>query len=327
MSNWKNIAIATAIASALGLGAVQAQVVGVATDQPGSLGFNTGQAVAKLLSTRTSLRVRTQPMAGTAAYVPLINRGEMDFGFSNATESYYAFSGTGNFDGKPNPNLRMVGMMFPLRTGLAVAADSGIHTIKDLAEKKSGMRIASEYRASTIIPYYIIGALANGGMTYDDFRQVPVSGFVNGIQALGDGSVDVTLISLGSAAGRQVNSQLQSRGGFRYVSMDTSPEAVAAFEKSLPSGRIITMKANPNLPGLTEPEQNIIEIPWMMITSQSVSEEMVYTIVKTLLADHEELGKAFAPFRSASPKTFAPAHQVPYHPGAIRALKEANVLQ
>ena len=147
----------------------------------------------------------------------------------------------------------------------------------------------------------------------------------NGILALGDGRVDLTLISLGSAGGRKVNAQLKSRGGFRYVSLDNSPEARARFEKSLPAGRIITMKANPKLPGLIEPTQNIIEIPWVMMTSKNASEELVYTVVKALLKNHAALGATFAPFRRAKLADFAPKHQVPYHPGAIRAFKEAKI--
>lgn len=317
---------AAAIASMLALSMpASAQVIGIATGQPGSLGFNTGQTVAKVLSLHTKLKVRTQPMAGTAAYLPLVNRGLMDFGFCNATEAYYAMSGTGDFAGKPNPNLRMVGMMFPLRTGLAVAADTGIKTIHDLAKFKGKLRIASGYKASRIIPYYIAGILADGGMKYSDFKEVPVSGFVDGIKALGDGRVDITLISLGSAGGRKVNEELKSRGGWRYVSLDPSPKAFADFERKLPSGSIITLKANPKMPGLLEPKTNIVAIPWVMVTNKKTPDKLVHTVVKTLLAHYPELGSTFAAFKHSGPKDFAPKSKVPYHPGALSAIKEANI--
>lgn len=183
-------------------GQAYAQVVTVASGAQGSLAFNTGQAVAKVANEH-GITARTQPLVG---YLPLINSGEVDFGFSNAIEAAFAWQGTGNYD-RENPNIRLVGVMFPLRTGLMVVADSGIKTIADLKEKAGDLRIASEYTSSTIIPYYIMGALANGGMTYDDFKQVPVSNFVKGIKALGDNLVDVTLISLNSGAGKQVEAK------------------------------------------------------------------------------------------------------------------------
>jgi uncharacterized protein len=301
-----------------------AQVVGIATDQQGSLGYNTGQAVAKIANQKAKITARIQPMAGTAAYIPLINRGEVDFGFCNAVEAEYALTGTGNFEGKQNPNLRMVGVMFPLITGLAVAADSGIVSIKDLKAKASGLRIASEYTASTIIKYYIEGALANGGMTYADFKQVPVSGFVKGMEALGDGLLDVTLISLNSAAGKKVNAQLRSRGGIQYVSLDDSPEGQKLFKDFLPAAEIIHMKANENIPGLTK-AANIIQIPWVMLTNKAASEQLVYSITKAVAENHKELGDTFGAFKRANLKKMAPASRVAYHPGALKYYKEAGI--
>lgn len=325
MKTASKLALATA-AFIAGAGVAHAQVVSIATGRQGSLGFNTGQAVAKVLSLKTKMKVRTQPMAGTTAYLPLINTGELAFGFANALESFYVHSGTGSFKGKPNPNVRVAAQMFPLRTGIAVAADSGIKTVKDLKAKMKGMRIASGYKASTIIPYYIAGALANGGMKYSDFKNVPVSGFVPGILALGDGRVDLTLISVGSAAGRKVNAQLKSRGGFRYVSLDPSPEGQKLFKQSLPAGRIIPMKANKNLPGLIE-DTNMIEIPWMMLTSTAVKEELVYQSIKTLVENLPDLKKSFGAFRRQKKEAMAPDVGMPYHPGAVRYFKEAGMMK
>jgi TRAP transporter TAXI family solute receptor len=310
---------------AIGLtGSAFAQVIGIATGQQGSLGYNTGQAVAKVANQEAGITARTQPMAGTAAYIPLINNGELEFGFCNAVEAEYAFTGSGNFDGKANPDLRMVGVMFPLTTGLMVASDSGIRTIKDIYEKRAELRVASEYTASTIIKYYIAGALANGGMTYDDLKNVPVSSFVKGMEALGDGLVDVTLISLNSAAGKKVNAKLQSRGGIQYVSLDDSPEGQQKFRDFLPAASIVSMKANPKIPGLKEPA-NIIRIPWVMVTNKDTSEELVYKMTKMIAEHNKALGETFGAFKRATVEKMAPANKMPYHPGALKYFKEAGI--
>jgi uncharacterized protein len=304
--------------------AALSQVVGIATDQQGSLGYNTGQAVAKIANQKAKITARIQPMSGTAAYIPLIDRNEVQFGFCNLVEAEYALTGTGNFEGRQNPNLQLVGVMFPLRTGLMVAADAGIKTIKDLKAKSSGLRIASEYTSSTIIKYYIEGALANGGMTYADFKQVPVSGFVKGMEALGDGLVDVTLISLNSAGGKKVNAQLRSRGGIQYVSLDDSAEGEKRFKDFLPAAEIIPMKANPDIPGLIE-AANIISIPWVMVTSKDASEELVYGITKAVVENQKDLGDTFGAFKQANVQKMAPRSKLGYHPGALKYYKEAGI--
>ena len=313
-----------ALAFSLAAHAAQAQVVGIASDQQGSLGYNTGVAVAKILNTAAKITARSQPMAGTAAYLPLINRGEMEFGFCNAVEADFAYSGTGNFEGKANPELRVVGAMFPLRTGLMVVADSGIKTIADVYAKRKDIRIASEYTASSTIRYYIQGALANGGMTYDDFIKVPVSNFVKGMMALGEDKVDLTLISLNSGAAHKVNTMMQSRGGIRYVSLDDSPKGVAWFKEHLPAGDIVAMPANPSTPGLSE-SANIIEIPWMLVTHEDTPEDLVYRVVKTVAENNAELSKAFGAFKIAKKERMAPKMTMPYHPGALKYFKEAGI--
>jgi TRAP transporter TAXI family solute receptor len=319
MNTFSRVLAGAILGSSLVASAALAQVVTVATGAQGSLAYNSGQAVAKVAN-EAGITARTQPLVG---YLPLINSGEVDFGFSNGVEAEYAHAGTGNYD-RANPNLRLVGVMFPLRTGLMVAADSGIKTIADLKAKAGELRIASEYTSSTIIPYYIAGALANGGMTYDDFQKVPVSSFVKGIQALGDGLVDVTLISLNSGAGKQVEAKLQDRGGLQYVSLDMSEAGIAAFKQYLPAGKIIALPQNDNIPGLQQ-AANIIEIPWMMLTNAEVSDDLVYQMTKAVAENNAALKASFGAFGNAKLAEMAPANAVPYHPGALRYYQEAGI--
>jgi TRAP transporter TAXI family solute receptor len=298
-----------------------AQVMSIGSGSQGSLGFNTGQSIAKIINQELGITARTQPLTG---YLPLINNGELDFGFANAVEVGFASTGTGTYEGKANKNLRLVGTMFPLKTGLMVVADTGIETIADLKAKAKGLRIASEYKGSTIIPYYIEGGLANGGMTYDDFVNVPVSNFVKGIFALGDGLVDVSLVSLNSGAGKKSNAQLRDRGGLKYVSLDNSPAGQAAFKKFMPAAKIITMKPNPNIPGLQK-EVNIMEIPWMMMTNADVSDDLVYKVTKAIVEHNDKLGASFGAFKNAKAASMAPANAMPYHPGALRYYNEKGI--
>lgn len=299
---------------------VLAQVVTVATGAQGSLAYNSGQAIAKVAN-ENGIIARAQPLVG---YLPLINNGEVDFGFSNGVEAAFAMTGSGNYD-RQNENIRLAGVMFPLSTGLMAPCDLGLKSIADLKSKASELRIASEYKSSTIIPYYIGGGLANGGISYDDFKQVPVASFVAGIKALGDGLVDVALVSLNNGAGKQAAVKLKSRGGLCYISLDDSTEAVAKFKEFLPAGSIFTFKQNEKLNGLGEYGANLMRIPWMMLTNKDVNEDLVYNMVKAVAENKEALTESFGLFRGAKKETMAPANEVPYHPGAIRYFEEAGI--
>lgn len=301
---------------------LQAKVVSIASGSNGSLAFNTGQAIAKVANQKAKIRARTKPLTN---YLPLLNNGEIDFGFSNSVEAEFALEGKGNFNGHPNPNLRLVGTMFPLRTGLMVVADTEIKNIFDLKGNAKELRIASEYTASTIIPYYIEGALANGDLKYSDFKMVPVSSFVKGMQAIEDNLVDVTLISLNSGAGKKANAKLRNRGGLKYVSLDNSQAGIEKFKKFLPTGDIVTLKANKDIPGLSE-DANIISIPWVMLTHKDVSIDLVYKMTKTIVEQNDNLQKSFGAFKYADVSSMAPKSKVPYHEGAIKYFQEKNII-
>lgn len=76
----------------------------MATGAQGSLAYNSGQAVARIANDN-GITVRTQPLVG---YMPLLQVGEVDFGFSNGVEAEFAYEGNGNFD-RPHPDVRLVG--------------------------------------------------------------------------------------------------------------------------------------------------------------------------------------------------------------------------
>lgn len=303
-------------------GVAAAQVVAVATNPQGSLGYATGIAVAKVVTEKSDVTVRAQPMGGSTTYIPMVNRGEIAFGFSNDPEIAYAFQGRGTFEGKANESLRLIGAMFPLRTGVAVANASGLKSVKDLQNYK-GKRITSEYTSLSIIEDFITGVLATAGLSYDDFTRVPVSDFSKGIEALGEGRVDISWVSLGSGAGRKVDTQLRSGGGIRYLDMDPSPEALAVLRKWMPGGRVVE-ESNTKMPGIHEPT-HIVEFPYTMFTYADMDSEVVYKVTKTLAQNFEALGASMGAFKRQDPKKMAESAVAPYHPGAVKAYNELGI--
>ena len=320
MKTAKFAATLTAVMVTSGIAA--AQVVGVATNPQGSLGYRTGIAVAKVVTAKTEVTARTQPMAGSTTYIPMLNRGEIPFGFSNGGEIQHAYQGVGTFDGRAQPNLRIVGAMFPLRSGIAVVSDSGLKKISDL-QKYKGKRITSKYTSLAIIQDFMGAALANGGVSHKDFQMVPVSGFAKGIAALGEGKTDISWISLGSGAGRKVKTQLRNRGGWRYLDMDTSPEAVARFKKLAPALDIV-LESNTKMPGIEKPT-HIIQMQYVMLTGKDMDSEVVYKVTKALAQNQEMLIKSMGAFRRNKRDQMGSLKLAPYHPGAIKAYKELGI--
>lgn len=86
-----------------------AQVVGVATNPQGTLYYSAGAAVAGVLLQKGGMTACVQPTSGSSGYEPLVNRGEVEFGLTNAIDVVNAYKVILNFKGRKNPDLRRVG--------------------------------------------------------------------------------------------------------------------------------------------------------------------------------------------------------------------------
>ena len=125
------LAFTTAIAGVVAFsGVAAAQVAVFATNPQGSLGYTTGIAVAKTVTEKAEGIIgRPQPMGGSTNYIPIVNRGEVDFGFSNGMETLFAYNGTGTFElgGNDNP---------------AEAACGATKALKPISNKRTRVNLA-----------------------------------------------------------------------------------------------------------------------------------------------------------------------------------------
>ena len=136
--------------SLTGICAASAQPVGLGTSPQGTLTYAVGAAVAKTLTESANIQARVQPSSGTGTMIPLVNSGEIDIGFANTLELFDAFHGVGTFDKRPYPNLRTIAVIFPIKVGLFVRADSPIKSVKDMKGKTIAYGYTSQDRKSVV---------------------------------------------------------------------------------------------------------------------------------------------------------------------------------
>lgn len=299
-----------------------AQVVIMGTTTQGSLAYNTGVALAKVVSSKTDVKMRVQPLGGTSNYIPMINRKEVLFGAITGLDVMNAAKGNLNFAGQKQENLRAVGVAYPLRTGVVVVADAPIQKLSELKNYK-GKRVPSQYTSMKLIEQQLDLAFTLAGLKYEDFTKVPVSGFVQGMNALGEGRVDISWISLGSAAGRKVDAQLRSQGGFRYLDIDLDDKAKKYLEDNFPPVSVVT-ESNLKMPGIKKPTR-IFQQNMIILTHKDAPEELIYKVAKVMATEKTELGKAFGIFNRMNTKTLGTDPTIPYHPGAVKLYKELGL--
>lgn len=308
-----------ALAASLVLaGGASAQTVGIATSGSGSLFNNIGSAIAKAAND-AGLATTIQPATSPNQYLFTVNGGEIEFGVANLQEFNYALTGQGWFEGTPNPNLRIVSLIMPLREAIFVRADSDIMSIADL----KGKPMVDGYTAQQTILPQLDAMYATVGMTRADMQPVQVASVVAGVNAFMAGESVGFVFAHGAGKVREADAAV---GGLRALSIENTPEAVAAIQKHWPVGYLVTMGPSPAAPGIEE-EASFIAYGQAVFTSKDVSEDQVYQLTKIIYESKKGLGETFAPFRPFNPDAHMVGDTAPgeYHPGAIRFFKEVGL--
>jgi len=306
------IAMAALIAAAC---PAAAQVVGIGTNPQGTLFYNMGVAIGKVVSEKTGVQVRVLPIGGTSQLLPQIDRGEIEFGLFSAIDMIDGYEGKGSYPGKPVENLRAVAALGPLYFSLFVRGDSPAKTIADT----KGMRIPSGFPAALVVLRATKGLIANPGYTMNDYIPQPVANLSQAAEAFKNGRVDIGVSSIGAASLRELNQEVS--GGVRYLPILTEPEAIARMQKEVPVSYPVLLQPAPTYVGVREPI-TVMAFDTYLATQNGTPPELVAKFVAALHGHKGELVAAFPGFRTFEPTQMAKEFPVPYHPAAIRFYAE-----
>lgn len=291
----------------IGGGVAAAQTFGFATMQPGTLNHTSASAVAKVLKEKAGLNVVVQPTAGESVMIPLVARGEAEFGIANIFEVEGA---------KPaNPNLRLIGSLHALRGAFWVRKDTTMKTIADLKGKRVGMG----YSAMRTLDPMIKAILATGGLTEKDVTPVLIPNVIRGADDFTSGSADMFFFAFGAPKVREVDATV---GGIRALEIPAS--GMPAAKKILPEGYLTPAAPNPFFVGVDHP-MGVYTWDNMIFTNNKVSDDAVYKLIDTLEKNKADLVSIQPALREFSAAALYKSYDIPYHPGALKYFKEHNI--
>lgn len=299
--------------------AAHAQNIGIAVSNPGSLYHSIGTAVAKVAN-EAGLQTTIQPATAPTQYLPVVGTGDIEIGLCNMQELREATLGESFFAGRASPNLRMIGVLFPLKNGVWVRKDSPYKTVADL----KGKAVASGYTAQKTVFQVLKAVLATAGMTTADIKEVPVPSVVAAADAFASGKVESFVFAVGAAKVREVDAAV---GGLRSLPLDNSDKALAAMREHFPAAYFFQQMPGPAAPGIPE-QTTVLAYPAVVFTSAKTSDEVVYKLTKVLAENKVGMQKIFAPFAAFDPaKMYVDAGPIQYHPGALKFYKEKGLIK
>ena len=300
-------ALAGLAALALGTSVATAQTYGLATMQPGTLNHTTGSAIAKVLKEKGGMNVLVQPSAGEATLIPLVGRGELEFGIAQIFEVQPAM--------KNNPDLRLIGSAHALRVAFWVRKDSTMKTIADLKGKK----VVFGFSAQRALDPMERAILASGGLSEKDISPVLVPNVIRGADDFISGAADMFFFAFGAPKVREVDATV---GGIR--ALEIPENGMAAMKKITPQAYLTPAAPGPFFVGVEKP-MGVYTYDNMLFTSAKVKDEVVYKVIETLEANKADLVAIQPALREFSAAALYKKYDIPYHPGALKYFSDHKI--
>jgi uncharacterized protein len=303
--NMKPIAYCAALCVA---GVAQAQTLGIATMQPGTLAHTVGSSIAKVLKEKGGINALVQPTSGESMALAIVGKGDAPLGLANAIEVGMAVSAS--------PKLRMIGAVNPVRAGIFVRKNSPMKTIADL----KGKRVPMGYAAMRALEGMSRAMLATGGLTEKDIQPVLAPNVIRAADDFVAGSADAFLFAFGAPKVREVDATV---GGIRALEIPGSP-GMAAARKLSPYGYLSEAQPGPVFVGIDRPTK-VYTFDQMLYTHDAVPEELVYKIVATLANNKADLAAVAPALREFSVEDMYKNYDFAYHPGALKYFREHHI--
>ena len=257
-----------------------------------------------------------QSSRGSVNNVNGITSGLFNSGFSQSDVAYWAYTGTGVFEGEePMADLRAIAALYPEHIHLVASADAGIESVADLA----GMRVSlDEPGSGTYVDALLI--LEAYGLSEDDVEAEYLKPNPAG-DAIRNGQLDAFFIVAGYPTGAVV--ELASAVDVTLVPIAGDEAAAVVEGYGFFSQDVIPADT---YEGVGETATLAVGAQW--ITSANESEELIYGITEALWNSNTRrlLDVGHAKGASVTPETALDGIGIPLHPGAERFYRDAGLL-
>src|SRR5215210_1557466 len=314
----KGALVAAAAALAAG-GAVLAQqkTISIGTGGTGGVYYPLGGAMANVLSKYLpGVQATAEVTGGSVDNLKLIGSAQSELGFTMADAALDALKGEDKFKSAKVP-LQTLMVLYPNRMHVATVEGTGIEKMSDMKGKR--VSTGSPGSATEVMAFRVIEA---AGLDKDkDLKRERLS-VAESVNAIKDRKIDAffwvggipTAAVTDLAATPGVKMKLIDHG-------DLADKMNAKYGKLYAAGAI---KAGA-YPGQTKDNQ-IVDVWNILVTGDKMSDDVAYSIVRTLIEKKAELvavhkeAEAFSLDNQVQERS-----PIPFHPGALKYFQEKGV--
>jgi TRAP transporter TAXI family solute receptor len=284
-----------------------------AVGSSGSVFATVGDALAAAYNARPGLHVTTQHSQNSQTSAEALELGRVDLALEGARTSYLAYRRGTPARPEPHRKLRAIAVLFPTVVHIAARRELGIRSIGDLRGRRVyvGKRGSPTEGASRTV-------LLGHGLTFDDIQ--PSFDRDGAIDRFRRGGLDAVIFFFPI---EQADGVAMMRGG-NAVLVPVDPSMLEAIRRRDP---LLKPAAIPGgtYEGQAEPVPTV-GTDVLLVTREDLSEDLVYTLTRTLFESVGELRRAHRSAEFIDPDR-GPGPPVPLHRGAARYYRERELFR
>jgi TRAP transporter TAXI family solute receptor len=309
-------AVAALALVALPASAQQGTRISITTGGTGGVYYPMGGGMANVLSKYVpGLQATAEVTGGSVDNLKLINAGKSEVGFSMVDAGWEAYQGLDKFkDGKVNARTLMV--LYPNKMHVVTIDGTGINKLSDLKGKR--VSTGSPGSGTEIMALRVLEGVGIDGKK--DIKQERL-GAAESVNAIKDRKIDA-FFWVGGVPTAAVT-DLAATPGVKMRLIDHA-EAVDAMNKKYGPLYVASTIPAGSYPGQDKPNAEV-DVWNILVVSDKMSDDMAYSIVKTLFDKKAELVAVHQEAKNIDLKNQPIGSPIPFHPGARKYLAEQGV--
>jgi uncharacterized protein len=318
-ANFALVLASVAVFDLTGFGSAQAQqIFRIGTGGTGGTYHPVGGVIASAISQPGKIAASALISKGSVANINDLVSGAIESGFSQADVAFWAYSGTGVWEGRTRVrDLRIIANLYPESVHIVVKKGSGIKTVADLKGKRVAL---DEPDSGTVIGAKMI--LAAYGLKETDIRPEFIKADL-AADKLKSGTLDAFFFTGGAPAGA-IADLASMAGGIELVAID-GPQAEGLLQASafFSPDRI----AAGTYKGVGVTKTLAVGAQW--VTSAKTDTATVYEITKAIFSEaaQKSINASHAQGVFVTVGNAVRGVAIPFHPGAEKFYREAGALK
>jgi TRAP transporter TAXI family solute receptor len=293
------------------------KTVTIASGPVSGMWYPAGAKMGELFEKEFNLKV-TVDIGGSAQNIRRVDAGrDADIGFASTPEVYNAYNGLAPFT-KKHTNFNLMGCYTPYYYQVLVREGSGIHSWKDLKNKRF-----SPGNAGTGSEILSRNILEEVGLNYDMIRKaggnIEFRDYAGSTEAMKDGNLDIMAASMNFPIPVYEEYFLRGKGYFLSVEESIRTKVSQKYPAYSPTDMPAGVYKGQNSPVPTFYYWSVF------VVRADLPESVVYELTKATYKNDKEIRSLMAALKDFSTQNALKWSHIPVHPGAKKYFKEVGV--